>query len=374
MDRFLLAPGTQLNFWPDSGRATVPHYGAAELFVHYLADHYGGYVGVGEMYRVPEDGEEGVDAYMARFGMGFEDVFRDWVVANYLDSDEGIHGYASRDVHVLNVARMAGPGEREGTLAQFGSRYFELRLGDGDARISFEGQPTVKQTAMGCRSGNRCWWSNHGDSIDSTLTREFDLSGLETATLEFRAWFDIEEGWDYAYVQASGDGGRTWSVLEGMYTTTHDPVGNSYGPGYTGASDGWVWEEVDLTPYAGGRVLVRFEYVTDDAVYLDGILIDDLSVPELGYSDDAEQAGDWDARGFALIDNELPQWYFVQIIEIPAEGAAVVRQVPLDAERTGEAVVSGFGSRIERAVVVVSPATRHTHQRASYRLSVERAR
>ena len=373
VDRFLHAPGTQLNFWPDSGRATVPHYGAAELFVHYLADHYGGYAGIGEMYRLPEDAEEGVDAYMSRFGMGFEDVFRDWVVANYLDSDEGIYGYPSRDIRRLSVARMTGPGEREGTLAQFGSRYLEVRLGEGDANIRFEGQSTVQQVATDCRSGVRCWWSNRGDSVDTTLTREFDLTGLEAATLDFWAWFDIEEGWDYAYVQASGDGGRTWDLLEGDHTTTDDPVGNSYGPGYTGSSDGWVRERMDLTPYAGGNALVRFEYVTDDAVYLDGLLIDDLSVPELGYSDDAEQVGAWDARGFALIDNELPQWYFVQIIEIPAEGAAVVRQLSLDVERTGEAVVSGFGSRIERAVVVVSPATRHTHQRASYRLSVERA-
>ena len=266
VDRFLRAPGTQLNFWPDSGRATVPHYGAAELFVHYLADHYGGYKGVGEMYRLAEDAEEGVDAYMARFSMGFEDVFRDWVVANYLDSGDGIYSYPSRDVRVLGVARMAGPGDREGTLAQFGSRYFEVRMGEGDAHIRFEGQSTVQQTAADCRSGSRCWWSNRGDSVDTKLTREFDLSGLETATMEFWTWFDIEEGWDYAYVQASGDGGQTWDVLEGDHTTTDDPVGNSYGPGYTGSSGGWVRERVDLTPYAGGNVLVRFEYVTDDAV------------------------------------------------------------------------------------------------------------
>ena len=34
VERFLRSPGTQLNFWPNSGRATVPHYGAAELFVN----------------------------------------------------------------------------------------------------------------------------------------------------------------------------------------------------------------------------------------------------------------------------------------------------------------------------------------------------
>ena len=372
VERFLRSPGTQLNFWPNSGRATVPHYGAAELFVNYLADHYGGFHGVGRMYRLAEDGEEGVDAYMGQFGLRFEDVFRNWVVANYLD-DNGIYGYPSRDVRTQRVSSISGFGDREGTLAQFSTRYFDLRPGDGAARIRFEGQPTVRQTATDCRSGGRCWWSNRGDSVDTTLTREFDLTGLESATLEFWAWFDIEEGWDYAYVQVSADGGQTWSILKGAHSTSTDPVGNSYGPGYTGSSAGWVREELDLTPYTGGNVLVRFEYVTDDAVYLDGLLIDDLSVSELGYHDDAEREGAWDARGFALIDNTLPQSYMVQIVEIPALGTAIVRQLPLDADRTGEAVVRGFGSRIERAIVVVSPSTRHTHQRASFRLTVEPA-
>ena len=94
-------------------------------------------------------------------------------------------------------------------------------------------------------------------------------------------WYEIEEGWDYAYVEASDDDGRTWHILEGQHTTTENPSGNAYGPGYTGSSDEWLRESIDLTPFAGGPVLLRFEYVTDDAVYLDGLLIDDLSIPEL---------------------------------------------------------------------------------------------
>ena len=369
---FLSRPGTQLNFWPDVGRATVPHYGAAELFVHYLADHYGGYEGVGRLFRLPQDGVDGVDAYLEAFGLRFEDVFGDWVVANYLDADNGIYGYPSRSVSAPSASRMSGYGERNGTAAQFSTRYFELALPDGDARIRFEGQPTVKQTAADCHSGNRCWWSNRGDSINPKLTREFDLSGLDAATLEFWLWYDIEEGWDYAYVEASSDGGRTWRVLAGEHSTTTDPVGNAYGPGYTGESGGWVRETVDLTPFAGGKALVRFEFVTDDAVYKDGLLIDDLSIPELGYNDDAESVGGWTADGFALIDNVLPQTYIVQLIELPPDDEPpVVRQLPLAANQAGEAVVRGVGSRVERVVVAISPSTRHTHQRADWRLVVE---
>ena len=52
------------------------------------------------------------------------------------------------------------------------------------------------------------------------------------------------------------------------------------GHGYTGASGGrsvarWVREEVDLTPFAGSSVKLRFEYVTDGGVNIKGFAIDD---------------------------------------------------------------------------------------------------
>ena len=53
---------------------------------------------------------------------------------------------------------------------------------------------------------------------------------------------------------------------------------------------------MDLSEYAGAdgeSVLVRFEYITDEGVNLDGIVIDDIAVPELGFADDAETDGDW---------------------------------------------------------------------------------
>ena len=83
---------------------------------------------------------------------------------------------------------------------------------------------------------------------------------------------------------------------------SENPVGNNFGHGYTGKSDDWVEESIDLTAYAGRKVLVRFEYVTDDAVYVDGILIDDLAIRELGFADDVEQEQGWRAEGFVRTD------------------------------------------------------------------------
>ena len=191
--------------------------------------------------------------------------------------------------------------------------------------------------------GTWCWWGNRGDSIDTTLTREFDLTNLSEATLEFMVWFDIEEGWDYAYVEASSDGGETWTILEGDHTTDENPVGNSYGHSYTGPSNGWLKERVDLTPFAGSRVLIRFEYITDAAVYENGLVIDDIAVPEIDFLDDAESDEEWNALGFERIDNVVPVDYVVLVIERRRDGTDTVRRMEIDQDGRGK--TSRWGTR-----------------------------
>ena len=128
---------------------------------------------------------------------------------------------------------------------------------------------------------------------------------------------------------------------------------------------------MDLTPYVGGKVLIRFEQVTDDTVYLDGFVLDDISIPELGFSDDAEGPGGWQARGFERIDNVLTQSYLVQVIELAADGTATVRSMDLDGQNEGQVTLRGFGSDLDHAVVVVAPVAENTHRPARYSLSVE---
>ena len=195
-------------------------------------------------------------------------------------------------------------------------------------------------------------------------TRELDLTGLDEATLKFMVWYEIEEGWDYAYIEASDDDGRTWHILEGRHTTTDNPSGNAYGPGYTGSSDEWLQESIDLTPFAGGPVLLRFEYVTDDAVYLDGLLIDDLSIPELDLNLGSEDSAAWNADGFNLAGNPLPQHFIVQIIQTAPDGSLQVSRLDLDDHNHTETTLTGDN----QTVVVVSPITPDTQHSASYGL------
>ena len=156
-------------------------------------------------------------------------------------------------------------------MRQYAAKYIEVKPESRSLDLAFSGSPVTKLLPTEAHSGQRFWWSNRGDSTDSMLTREVDLTKVNAATLRFWTWFDIEKGWDYAYVEVSENGGAMWSILPGTHASRDDPLGNSYGPGYTGKSGDsgvprWIEETVDLTPYAGKKVLLRFEYITDEAV------------------------------------------------------------------------------------------------------------
>ena len=371
---FLSSPATSLTDWPSDGQSSLPHYGAATLYMEYLAQHYGGHENLSRLVERPENGVEGVTAYLHFMGYQetFEDVFQKWLVANYLDSSE-VDGYYydGLDVAISPEKAVQGYGEERGTVPQYAGEYVEVQLDGGSARVSFQGQSETPLLPTTPHSGDYCWWGNRGDGIDSTLTAEFDLSRVSQATLGFWAWYAIEESWDYAYVEVSTDGGKTWDILAGQHSTPENPVGSSFGPGYTGESGGWLEESVELTPYAGMNVLLRFEYVTDDAVNENGICIDDISIPEIGYSDDAEGDGAWDARGFVRTDNRVAQRYLVQVIEVGDD--IVVRDMPIDQDGSGSLTVQGSGAGNVRAVVVIAPVASKTTEAASYILSVEPA-
>jgi len=372
IDYFIESPSTSLTTWPSGRGSTLPYYGAASLFMEYLAQHYGGHASLSKLVAQPEDGIEGVTAYLQSldYEATFQDVFQDWLVANYLDSQEiGSYYYKGLNVSVSPMETIKKHGQHSGTVPQYAGEYIEVRLEEGDTQIYFQGQLETPLLPTSSYSGSYCWWGNRGDSIDSTLTTSIDLTQVSRATLNFQAWYAIEESWDYAYVEVSTDGGESWVILEGSLTSPQNPLGLSFGPGYTGQSNGWLEDSMDLTPYAGMEVLLRFEYITDDALNEDGVCIDDISIPEIDYRDDAESDGAWEALGFIRTDNRVPQDYLVQVIEMGDE--VTIRNMPLDQDRNGSLILQGFGARLERAIVIIAPIAPKTSQPASYVLSVQ---
>jgi bacillopeptidase F (M6 metalloprotease family) len=208
--------------------------------------------------------------------------------------------------------------------------------------------------------------------LSSSLTRAIDLTDVDAATLHFATWHDIESHFDYGYVAVSTDGGQTWETLPGTTSSDADPNQANFGHGYTGVSEGWSRQKVDLNPYAGQEILLRFWYISDPGLNQPGWLIDDIRIPEIGFADDAEtddadgDAGGWTVDGFVRSSNRVPQAYIVQLVE---EGPrTTVRRIELDEQ--GRATFE-LGEETENAVLVVSGASRWTSEPAPYRVTAE---
>ena len=373
---YLQRPHVSLVHWPLDDAAIGAHYGGASLFMHYLYEHYGGAdrSGLRDLLALPADNVAGVDAYLSAGGYekDFHAVLQDWVAANFLDEPQGILGYDDLRVQVQPSRKLSRPDELERRIDQYGTHYIELgtRLKESPVLITFAGQARTQLLPTDVLAPG-CWWSNSGDSINSSLSREVDLTGVERATLDYQVWFSIEEEWDYVYLQVSTNGGQTWDILDTPHTSDANPIGVAFGPGYTGASKGWQAESVDLSGYAGQQVLVRFQYVTDDALNDIGLCLRELSIPEAGI-----QSGDggWTAQGFVHVDNWVPQRYIVQVIQKGDTNRVV--QVPLSRNSsgawTGELLIEPYEG-LDRTMIAVTAAAPSTRVKAEYSLQVEEA-
>lgn len=164
------------------------------------------------------------------------------------------------------------------------------------------------------------WWSGSGDNLKNTLTRVVDLTGKSTASLDLQGWWDIEEGYDYLYAEASTDGGANWTVLDG--TADGAPIGRdgSDKPALSGTSATYKPLSYSLDAYAGKKFDLRFRYQTDGGVALKGFAADAISVNADGaalFTDNAETADPaWTATGFSRIgesfSKEYDQYYIAE--------------------------------------------------------------
>jgi hypothetical protein len=218
------------------------------------------------------------------------------------------------------------------------------------------------------------FWSNKNDLSDTTLTRDFDFSGVR-GSLDFSywTWYDLDKGYVYLYLEASTDG-QHWDILKTPTCTEQDDSGNSYGCGYTAKSGGgdqaaWINEHVDLSSYAGKKVQLRFEYVTDAEVLGDGLLLDDLSIPAINYSSDFEaDDGGWKGNGFVRIENALPQAFRLSMIT-KAIGKTTVQRVDVNPDQTAQVPISLKSG--ESAVLIVTGTQRFTPLSAGYTVEVK---
>ncbi len=387
-DYYMANPDVQLNDWPNDESKVLPHYGAGFLFLDYFLNRFGDQA-TQDLVADPENGMNSVEDVLKKIHavdassgqpISVDDFFADWAVANYVhDPKVGDGRYAYQNypqvpkVHETEISNSCPTGDNRRSVHQYGADYIGITC-PGDHVLHFIGSTETSVLAENPHSGNYAFWSNKGDESDMTLTRKFDFTGLSgPLTFSYWTWYDVEKDFDFVYLEASTDG-QNWQIIKTPSSTDKNLSGNSYGWGYNGVSGGgitpqWIQEQVDLSEYAGKQVYLRFEYVTDATTNGEGFMLDDLSIPQAGYSTDFEKDdGGWKGEGFVRIENTLPQTYRLELI---TKGKTIsVSQVSLTSDNTAD-IPLHIGGDVKEVVLVVSGVTPFTRQTTGYQYSVK---
>jgi len=109
---------------------------------------------------------------------------------------------------------------------------------------------------------------NYGDNQVNTVSQnsDIDLSGYFGARLEFQTKFELEQGFDYVYLDISTNGGGNWINLA---TFNGEDPNNDY-----------VWHpfNADLGGFVEQSIRFRLTLESDGAYNVDGMYVDDFEV------------------------------------------------------------------------------------------------
>ncbi len=380
---FLQNPDQQLNSWPEGN--TIPHYGQGYLLNRYLYNRLGP-----DLYREfathPGSGLDAVTAVAEQHNLGFdgETLWLDWLTALAIHDHPGADPkYELREGIETAVSTDIQPGQGiDDTVRQYAADYYQITGSPKNVTIDFQGSASAPLIPAPPASGEMMWLANRANYSQAQLTRPLDLSGVDSATLNYKVFHEIEQGYDFAYVAVSVDNactepcrsGRSWQPLtapnmQGL-DPAHDPSFSAYaGRFYTSRSGGWLQESIDLTPYAGQKILLRFEYVTDEILTHSGLALDDIHIPEIGFYDDAETMDPaWITDGFIRAAGSIPQPWHIQLITFP-DGRPQVQFLPLDETASG-VFEFALSPGEQPPILIIAAAAPMTLQPASYTLSV----
>jgi immune inhibitor A len=134
-------------------------------------------------------------------------------------------------------------------------------------------------------------YSGKGDDLDNSAVHTLSAPLAASAPVTFRSDYDIEEDWDYAYLDARVNG--TWQHVDTTASSHDSPNGQNFGNGITGNSGGW--KDISGTLPAG-TTAYRFRYWTDGATEGNGFAVDSLKVGDS--TEDFTDVSDWTLSGF----------------------------------------------------------------------------
>ncbi|HET7580184.1 MAG TPA: S8 family serine peptidase [Bacillales bacterium] len=124
-------------------------------------------------------------------------------------------------------------------------------------------------------SGEKVYGTNLDGNYDSDGNMTLIMPPINlpegNSYLQFKQWYDLEDGWDYGHVFISSDR-ENWEPLNEI----------------TGTSNGWIDGEINLSQYAGQRVYIGFNLSSDGSFNQAGWYLDNVSLSDTPLYNDTE--------------------------------------------------------------------------------------
>jgi hypothetical protein len=282
MSDLIRYPENSLVAWEDQGgREVLADYGIAYMWTLFLYEKFGTTF-IKKLFNEQKNGISGINSALQACGTTrcFADLYHDFSVALLIDwsMNNYKYGFKTENLKIDMGTPMAPNPQAYNTpgAPAWGSDYLWLNK---NARMAFfDGDDAIIHETPWSVSGGALY-SGTGDLVDNWAIFEAEGGGL----LTFTSVWDMEDYWDFGFVQVSTDGGLTWTSLPGDYTTNdYDPnahpdiIANL--PGITSFQLTPVKMSYDLSAYAGMDVLLAFRYMTDWGTYFEGWYIWDVYV------------------------------------------------------------------------------------------------
>jgi len=372
---YLLDPDQSLWYW---GGASAD-YGQSYLYLDYLYEQLGENF-IKALVANPANGFMSIDRTLENFNSprNADELYADAIIAAFFNNpalDNGRYAYKipklSQTISVDEFTTF--PVTHQDTVQQYGGVDVMTFTGNGKATLNFIGDQRVKLIPVDAHSGNNFWWSARNDSSFATLTRRLDLTNATNATLKYWTWYDIEEDWDYAYLMVSTDNGVHWTLVPATSSRETNPNKQNLGHGFSGVSGNgseaaWIQETANLNAYAGKRILLRFAMLNNRLVNNFGFAVDDLSIPEINWRDDAEAGNkDWLPGGFVRAHNRVPQVWSVRAVEQKTDGSIIVHNIDI---QNGIGNLEFNFDGLNRLALFVIGETRYVTIPANYQVEV----